>query len=71
MKIEVLLVAVAVCLLLVSGTDGYGRRHAGYARKVFPERRGAAEDGFNELAGSLEEDFREFGDWFSSLRRIR
>ncbi len=71
MKIEVLLVAVAVCLLLVSGTDGYRRTHAGYERKVFRELGDAAEDGFNDIADSLEEDFREFEDWFSNLRRQR
>ncbi len=71
MKIEILLVAVAVCLLLVSGTDGYRRRHAGYERKVFRELGDAAEDGVNEIADNLEEDFNEFKEWFSKLRRIR
>ncbi len=71
MKIKVLLLAVAVCLLLASGTDGYRRRHAGYERKVFRELGDAAEDGFNEIADNLEEDFNEFKEWFSKLRRIR
>ncbi len=71
MNVKMLLVAVAVCLLLASGTDGYRRRHSGYERKVFRELGDAAEDGFNEIADSLKEDFREFEDWFSNLRRIR
>ncbi len=71
MNVKVLLVAVAVCLLLVSRTDGYRRRHAGYERKVFRELGDAAEDGFNEVADSLKEDFKDFEDWFSKLRRIR
>ncbi len=71
MDVKMLLVAVAVCLLLVSRTDGYRRRHAGYERKVFRELGDAAEDGVNELADSLEEDFDEFKEWFSKLRRIR
>ncbi len=71
MNAKVLLVAVAVYLLLASGTDGFRRRHAGYERKVFRELGDAAGDGFNEIADSLEEDFKEFGNWFSNLRRIR
>ncbi len=71
MNVKMLLVAVAVCLLLVSGTDGYRRRHAGYERKVFRELGDAAGDGFNEVADNLEEDFDEFKEWFSKLRRIR
>ncbi len=71
MNAKMLLVSVAVCLLLASGTDGYRRRHAGYERKVFRELGDAAEDGVNEIADNLEEDFNEFKEWFSKLRRIR
>ncbi len=71
MNVKMLLVAVAVCLLLASGTDGYRRRHAGYERKVFRELGDATGDGFNEVVDSLEEDFNEFKEWFSKLRRIR
>ncbi len=71
MNAKVVLVAIAVCLLLASGTDGYRRRHAAYERKVFHDLGDAAEDGVNELADSLEEDFNEFKEWFSKLRRIR
>ncbi len=71
MNAKMLLASVAVCLLLVSGTDGYRRRHVAYERKVFRELGDAAADGVNELADSLEEDFDEFKEWFSKLRRIR
>ncbi len=71
MNFKLLLVAVAVCLMLASGTEGYRRRHAGYERKVFRELGEATEEGLDELAASLEEDLNAFAAWLNSFRRRR
>ncbi len=71
MNFKLLFVAVAICLMLASGTEGYRRKHAGYERKVFREMGAAAEEGLEELAESLEKDLEAFGNWLASLRRRR
>ncbi len=71
MNFKLLLVAVAVCLMLASGTEGYRRRHAGLQRRVFSEMGDAAEEGFDQLAESLEEDLKELFNWLGGLRRRR
>ncbi len=71
MNFKLLFVAVAVCLMLASGTEGYRRRHAGLEKRVFREIGDAAEQGFEDLAESLEADLEAFVNWFDSLRRRR
>ncbi len=71
MNFKLLFVAVAICLMLASGTEGYRRRHAGLEKRVFRELGQAAEDGLEELADSLEEDLKAFADWLDSFRRRR
>ncbi len=71
MNFKLFLVAVAVCLMLASETEGFRRRHAGLQRKVFSEMGDAAEEGFDELATSLEEDLKDLFNWLGSLRRRR
>ncbi len=71
MNFKLLLVAVAVCLMLASETEGFRRRHAGLQKRVFREMGQAAEDGLDDLAESLEADFEALVSWFDSLRRRR
>ncbi len=71
MNFKLLFVAVAVCLMLASGTEGFRRRHAGLQKRVFKEMGDAAEEGLEQLASSLEDDLEELFDWFASLRRRR
>ncbi len=71
MNFKLLFVAVAICLMLASGTEGYRRKHAGLEKRVFRELGQAAEDGLEELADSLEEDLKAFADWLDSFRRRR
>ncbi len=71
MNFKLLFVAVAICLMLASGTEGYRRRHAGLEKRVFRELGQAAEEGLDELAQSLEDDLKAFADWLDSFRRRR
>ncbi len=67
MNIKVLLVAIAVCLLLVSGIEGYRKKHeSSYEKRIVREVG-------EEVASELEDFLEDFGsglkNMFSSLRR--
>ncbi len=67
MNIKVLLVAIAVCLLLVSGTEGFRRKHeSSYEKRIVQEvGEGVAEE-LEDLMDSLTKGFKDF---FGGLRR--
>ncbi len=65
MNIKVLLVAIAVCLLLISGIEGYKKRHANLLEKRIVQEVGdELEDGLEELASEVEAGFRKLFNFF-------
>ncbi len=67
MNIKVLLVAITVCLLLVSGTEGFRRKHeSSYEKRIVQEVGEEVVDELEELMNGLAQGFK---DLFSGLRR--
>ncbi len=67
MNSKVLLMAIAVCLLLLSGTDGFRRKHEGsYEKRIVREVGAEVAD---ELEGFMDDIATGFKELFSSFRR--
>ncbi len=67
MNIKFLLVAVAVCLLLTSGAEGYRKRHErSFDKKVIKQ---AGEEAMSQLEEFAEELENALRDLFSLRRR--
>ncbi len=64
---KLIIVTIAICVLLVSGIDGYRRRSDHYERKFFDGLGGAAKAEFADLSAEIEEDLNKFFDWLKSL----
>ncbi len=64
---KLIFVTIAICVLLVSGIDGYRKRSEHYERKFFDGLSGAAKYEFEDLSAELEKDFERFIDWLKSL----
>ncbi len=64
---KLIFVTIAICVLLVSGIEGYRRRSDHYERKFFEGFGGAAKYELADLTGVIEEDFKKFMDWLESL----
>ncbi len=64
---KLIFVTIAICVLLVSGIDGYRRRSEHYERKFFDGLGGAAKAEFEDFSAEFEKDFRRLIDWLGSL----
>ncbi len=67
MNIKVLLVAITVCLLLASGTDGFRRKHErNYEKRIVQE---VGEEVANEVEDLMEGLVNGLKNLFGGLRR--
>ncbi len=64
---KLIFVTIAICVLLVSGIDGYRRRSEEYERKFLDGLGGAARYELADLGAEIEEDLKNLFDWLRSL----
>ncbi len=64
---KLIILTIAICVLLVSGIDGYRRRSEEYERKLFDGLGGAAKAEFADFTAEIEADLKRFFDWLGNL----
>ncbi len=64
---KLIIVTIAICVLLVSGIEGYRRRSEDHEKKLFDGLGGAVKYELEDFVASLEEDFNNFMKWIDSL----